>query len=708
MSQHLAYIDPDEEIISVISRLRKVGEVDVFFVVPKRALFLQSMVNLRLLERESKKLGKRVCLVTQDDVGRSLAEKAGLETAPSLEGVEGSGSKAMDTALPARLSQVDRSVSMESQHVPSSPKSVALLHSESIGSSKFFVEKESAIDFPVGYDRGSDAIHHASVPASTPVVPFTQSVLVRDRTPKRLTTLNSTRNDPLSLESQPPVSKDASSRVSFVFPSPSSAAPSFPSPPLSQIPQPVPLSKYSQSPLDSKNPQTSSGYRAPVQLPSVQESQGRVSTAFASHQETPIGRFYHNQNKDGIQSAREDRRATSNASLDGIGGNGGRRRFRRIIFGCVAISLIAVLGVSVVVFVPRADVTVLVKELSASADAEINARADAKNVDIEGKIIPMRLVEIEKDITQSFPGTGQSSLSDKRARGMVTISNVFGATSQLLVATTRFETPEGKIFRLTKTLTVPGTKNENGKVVPGTVDAEVAADAAGSDYNIAPTSFTIPGLKGGPKYAAITAASTATFVGGGAGDAAVASVSADDVIRAKDAAEKKLPEALRAEIAKDLQPGEKLLNDAVLSQTLSEGAFPGAGAIASNFEYRIHVSARALVFSESDARTVAAALLGDGTRVEDVSVEYTVPRPDFTAKSMVVKAKVSVSKSQSLDIEAVKKDILGKSVGDVQTIFATYPNIQKIEVVFWPKFMTSRIPSRASQVSVHVETASEK
>jgi hypothetical protein len=81
-----------------------------------------------------------------------------------------------------------------------------------------------------------------------------------------------------------------------------------------------------------------------------------------------------------------------------------------------------------------------------------------------------------------------------------------------------------------------------------------------------------------------------------------------------------------------------------------------------------------------------------------------VPRPDFTAKSLVVKARVSVSKSQTIDVEGVKRSILGKNVGDVQNIFADYPDIQKIEVVFWPKFMTSRIPSRASQVNVHIET----
>ena len=82
-----------------------------------------------------------------------------------------------------------------------------------------------------------------------------------------------------------------------------------------------------------------------------------------------------------------------------------------------------------------------------------------------------------------------------------------------------------------------------------------------------------------------------------------------------------------------------------------------------------------------------------------------MPRPDFTAKSLGIKTHISYAKGNDVDVEAVKQSILGKSISDVQTIFADYPNIQKIEVVFWPKFMTSRIPSRASQVTIHTEKA---
>lgn len=704
-SSQLVYIDSDEEIISVISRLRKISDTNVFFVVPKHALFVRSLVNLRLLERESKKLGKQICLVVQDEAGRALAEKAGLESRSSLEGIPGA-SVSGKSSLPARLPQVQGDVPPQS----SKPRdafpvvgSEARLHSESIGSSSFFATQESVASAPLERTPERSLVRPAiplRLPNSTPVpVPQMQrSVPVRDRTPKRLTALNSATLQPSSdrpstLESsrqqsvpaepstpdisgKGPVmsaaSPDIASRVSFTFPAPTTPF----SPTLQNVSSAVP----SAQPL----PPASSTPPSPPSSPSTDQS--------------ALSRFYRKEEVAASPGVSVSGKLSSREHV-------GSHSFRRILFGGIALSCLAVIGTVLVIFVPRADVTVLLKESSSSLDAEVTAQADQESVDIQAKRIPLRVVETEKDITQSFPSTGQSSASDKRARGMVTLSNAFSENAQSLVATTRLESSDGKIFRLVKGVTIPGMKEVDGTSLPGTIDAEVVADSSGEEYNIEPTAFTIPGLKGGPKYEKMSAQSSKAFEGGGKGDGAIASVSADDVARAKESALKSLPESLRSELEKDLQPGEKLLDDALLSEVISSGAFPSVGAVASSFDVRMHVSVRALVFSEADVRMVAAALVGADVRPEDVSVEYTVPRPDFTAKSLGIKTHISYAKRNDIDVEAVKQSILGKSIRDVQTIFADYPNIQKIEVVFWPKFMTSRIPSRASQVTIHTEKA---
>lgn len=84
------YIDVDEEITSVVDRLKKSKTKENIFVVPKRALILQSVVNLRLLKKEAEKLKKQIMIVSQDEQGRAIAERVGILSQQSLENVEDS------------------------------------------------------------------------------------------------------------------------------------------------------------------------------------------------------------------------------------------------------------------------------------------------------------------------------------------------------------------------------------------------------------------------------------------------------------------------------------------------------------------------------------------------------------------------------------------------------------------------------------------
>jgi len=58
------YIEPDEEITSVIDKLTSAASAQVILVVPKEATILQGLVNLKLLKMEAKKLSKEIAIVT--------------------------------------------------------------------------------------------------------------------------------------------------------------------------------------------------------------------------------------------------------------------------------------------------------------------------------------------------------------------------------------------------------------------------------------------------------------------------------------------------------------------------------------------------------------------------------------------------------------------------------------------------------------------
>ena len=58
---------------------------------------------------------------------------------------------------------------------------------------------------------------------------------------------------------------------------------------------------------------------------------------------------------------------------------------------------------------------------------------------------------------------------NEKARGSLTVYNEYSSSPQTLVATTRFESPEGKIFRIEKNIVVPGAKIEEGKIIASTI-----------------------------------------------------------------------------------------------------------------------------------------------------------------------------------------------------------------------------------------------
>jgi len=71
------YVEIDDEITSLIDRLKKLSQAEVLIVVPDRANLIQSIVNLKILNKEARKLNKNISLVTTDKKGRNLASSIG-------------------------------------------------------------------------------------------------------------------------------------------------------------------------------------------------------------------------------------------------------------------------------------------------------------------------------------------------------------------------------------------------------------------------------------------------------------------------------------------------------------------------------------------------------------------------------------------------------------------------------------------------------
>jgi hypothetical protein len=87
VSPKIIYLETDEEITSVVDKLRKTEFKKVILVIPKEASLLQSVVNLKLLKRQAENLEKQLAVVTADKTGRNLAQKVGILASAKLEEV---------------------------------------------------------------------------------------------------------------------------------------------------------------------------------------------------------------------------------------------------------------------------------------------------------------------------------------------------------------------------------------------------------------------------------------------------------------------------------------------------------------------------------------------------------------------------------------------------------------------------------------------
>lgn len=80
----IIYLESDEEISSIIEKIKAAKADELGLVVPKGATFVQSVVNLKLVHEVCQKAGKKIALITSDRVGRNLAAQIGIAVYDSV------------------------------------------------------------------------------------------------------------------------------------------------------------------------------------------------------------------------------------------------------------------------------------------------------------------------------------------------------------------------------------------------------------------------------------------------------------------------------------------------------------------------------------------------------------------------------------------------------------------------------------------------
>lgn len=233
------------------------------------------------------------------------------------------------------------------------------------------------------------------------------------------------------------------------------------------------------------------------------------------------------------------------------GNSGGR--FSKWLLWLIGIVSAGVLVTVLANFFSGAIVSVTPRSQAVSVNRMFTAKPNAPAGQLS--YTPFPLV---REAGTAVPADGEKT-SETRASGTIVIYNNFSSASQRLVKNTRFETPDGLIFKIGASVTVPGRRASSGKTVPGSVEAAVYAESAGEEYNIGLTDFTISGFKSNPeRFANFYGRSKTAMTGGSIGT--VKTASDEKMASAKTKLESELNDALVAE-ARAALPADSVFYD---------------------------------------------------------------------------------------------------------------------------------------------------
>jgi hypothetical protein len=380
------------------------------------------------------------------------------------------------------------------------------------------------------------------------------------------------------------------------------------------------------------------------------------------------------------------------------------RRFpKKTVLAIVAIMVIGVVCAYVVsVFFDHADITINFKQTPWSYQGNFTASKSAVGIDPTNNIIPAQVFTSTKNITESFPGSSVQQVSQK-AQGSITIYNAYSATPQELVATTRFLTPDGKIFRITANVTVPGETNTNGTLLPASITAPIVADQAGPDYNVGPVAkLSIPGFASDPGreagfYGVITASTTGGFIG------QRATPTTADIAAAKASTTAILEGSLQSGFSGTYPNNFEILNGAtqVKVTTLTVNTSTDANG---NFTVFGVATLQAIGFDQTALENYLLTLAQSqeaSSTFKTMSVSYSNVTPNFTAGQVAFALSAQGALEPAFTTADFATSIEGQSISAARSTIAALPNLSDGEISMWPSWLWN-IPSDPSKIHVTV------
>lgn len=301
------------------------------------------------------------------------------------------------------------------------------------------------------------------------------------------------------------------------------------------------------------------------------------------------------------------------------------------------------------------------------------------------------LTQITKNVSQNIPATSEQQI-EQVAQGQIRILNRHKEEAQDLVANTRFETPNGLIYRIREPITIPGYTMSDGNIVPGSLEVTVYADQPGEAYNLTgATNFTIPGFATMEQFDKINAELVNEITGGFVGIRKVVS----------EETKEEIEEELREKLKTQFENLQSESSDYIILPQLNTIRFSQIKDEASGNTVTLSLSATINAYSLP--KKELSNFIGQNNVPEANSNDmFTIPALEnlsylISDENITISGKTLIN--WLVDVEKLKSDISGKKRSEMEKIVNEYSSFEKSSANIKP-FWKRSFPKDISKIKV--------
>ncbi|MCJ7804453.1 baseplate J/gp47 family protein, partial [Patescibacteria group bacterium] len=375
-----------------------------------------------------------------------------------------------------------------------------------------------------------------------------------------------------------------------------------------------------------------------------------------------------------------------------------------LLTGAVLLVLLAGLW-SLYWFLPKANIVLTVKPKILEKDFVIKLDPSLTIADKENLILPASEIQTTVEGEKEANTTGTKLVGEK-AKGKVTIYN---RTSQgkTLPAGAEISGPENLKFTLNEGVTVASESAGSDYVkIPGKADVEVTAVVIGSEGNLATGSeFSISNLA----KSDFVAKNESSFSEGSSREVQVVAKADEDKLLTE--LQEELEEKALNDLKAKLTSGQKLVEESLVSQVVEKTFDKKVDDEADKVKLKLQIEITALSFQEDEFKQLAEIeirnLVPSDFDYDPAKTEIKLEPETSSLKGVFTfQARFKADLVPKLDLEEIKKNLLGKKPVIGKTYLSNLPNVTSFEAQISPKLPESiaTFPRLLKRINLEIET----